>query len=70
MDAGQAETVVRQASAVERDWLPADKITTAVEVAFDPQAERVVARKRTRFEDLILDDVPAAVAHQDSISDL
>jgi ATP-dependent helicase HrpB len=61
VDAGQAETVVRQASAVDREWLPVEKFTTSVEVAFDPAAERVMARKRTRFEDLILDDVPAAL---------
>jgi ATP-dependent helicase HrpB len=61
VDAGEAETIVRQASAVERDWLPPKKTTTAVEVAFDPATERVTARKLTRFEDLILDDVPAAL---------
>jgi ATP-dependent helicase HrpB len=61
VDAGQAESIVRQASAVDRDWLPPEKIATTVEVAFDPTAERVVARKQTRFEDLILDDVPAVL---------
>jgi ATP-dependent helicase HrpB len=61
VDAGQAESVVRQASAVERDWLQPEKITTAVEVAFEPTTERVVARKRTRFEDMVLDDVPTAL---------
>ena len=35
VDAGQAETLVRQASAVERSWLPADRLRTAVEVEFD-----------------------------------
>jgi len=68
VDAGQAESVVRQASAVDRDWLPAEKITTAVEVAFDPAAERVVARKRTRFEDLILDDLPAALPASEEVA--
>ena len=68
VDAGQAESVVRQASAVDRDWLPAEKITTAVEVSFDPTAERVVARKRMRLEDLILDDVPAALPGSDEVA--
>jgi ATP-dependent helicase HrpB len=61
VDAGQAESVVRQASAVERDWLSPENIGTTVEVSFDPSAERVTARKRTRFDDLILDDVPSAL---------
>jgi ATP-dependent helicase HrpB len=61
VDAGQAEAVVRQASAVERDWLPSASLTTSTEVAFDEQSERVTARRVTRFEDLILDEVQAAL---------
>src|SRR5205823_3829365 len=44
VDAGQAETLVRQASVVERDWLPAEQLRTSVDVWFDLTAERVVAR--------------------------
>lgn len=61
VDAGQAEAIVRRASAVERAWLPPEKITTTVTVVFDETAERVTARKVTRFDDLVLDDVPAAL---------
>ena len=60
--------LVRQASAVDRGWLPAEKTSTAVEVAFDPGAERVTARKLTRFDDLILDDVPAALPADAEVS--
>jgi ATP-dependent helicase HrpB len=65
VDAGGAESLVRLASAVRREWLPAEKLTTATEVAFDEQAGKVVARKQTRFEDLVLDDTPAHVADED-----
>jgi ATP-dependent helicase HrpB len=61
VDAGQAETVVRQASAVEREWLPPELITAAVEVAFDPTTERVAARRRVRFDDLVLEEAAAAL---------
>jgi ATP-dependent helicase HrpB len=61
VDAGQTEALVRQASAVRRDWLPPEQLTAATEVWFDPAAERVSARKRVRFEDLVLEDVPAAL---------
>lgn len=61
VDAGQAETLVRQASMVSRDWLPPERIATTVDVAFDPATERVTARKRVRFDDLVLDDVQAAL---------
>src|SRR5262249_30762299 len=49
VDAGQTETLVRQASAVRRDWLPPDQVNVATEVWFDPDAERVSARRRVRF---------------------
>ncbi len=60
VDADKADALVRQASAVDRTWLPPELITTATEVAFDETAERVTARKLTRFEDLILDETQAA----------
>ncbi len=60
-DASRTESLVWQASAVEREWLPPERITTAVEVAFDVDAERVTARRRVRFEDLILEETQASL---------
>jgi ATP-dependent helicase HrpB len=58
VDAGRrgerAEALVRQASLVRREWLPATLLQTAVETDFDPDAERVVAQRRTRYFDLTL----------------
>jgi ATP-dependent helicase HrpB len=61
VDGGQAETLVRQASAVQRDWLPADQISFVTEVTYHPAAEKVVARRRVRFADLVLEDTSAAL---------
>jgi ATP-dependent helicase HrpB len=61
VDAGQTEALVRQASAIERDWLPPERTTTTVEVAFDPATEKVTARRRLRFEDLVIEETPAAL---------
>jgi ATP-dependent helicase HrpB len=61
VDAGQAEAVVWQASAIRRDWLPPERLTTTVEVTFDAAAERVAARKRVRYEDLLLEESAAAL---------
>ncbi len=61
VDAGQSEALVRQASAVRRDWLPPEQMTDTIEVAFDPVAERVTARRRLRFADLVIEDTPAAL---------
>jgi ATP-dependent helicase HrpB len=56
IDAGQTESLVRMASLVERDWLPADQMVESVDVAFDEKLERVTARRRVRIEDLTLED--------------
>ncbi|MFO0945189.1 MAG: ATP-dependent helicase HrpB [Planctomycetota bacterium] len=56
LDAGQAESMVRQASAVDRAWLDKDRLRVSIDVAFDPEREKVFAIRRTRYEDLILDE--------------
>jgi ATP-dependent helicase HrpB len=55
------ESLVRLASAVESAWLPPERLTTAVELQFDPAAERVIAWKRTRYEDLVLAEAEATL---------
>lgn len=58
-DSGQSETLVRQASLIERNWLPPTHVTSSVEVAYDVQRQKVVAFKRNKYVDLILDEMPA-----------
>lgn len=55
-DAGQGEIFVRQASGIERDWLPANQIEVTIDVTFDANQEKIVAQRRTRYFDLILDE--------------
>ncbi len=59
VDAAASETLVRIASGVQRDWLPPEQLTSGIEVEFDPASERVVARKRLRFGDLLLEETQA-----------
>jgi ATP-dependent helicase HrpB len=54
VDDAQPEAIVRSASRVERDWLPAERIRTSIEVSFDDDTEQVVALRTVRFEDLVL----------------
>jgi ATP-dependent helicase HrpB len=68
VDAGRAETVVRQASAVPRDWLPAERLSVATEVRFDRDAGRVTARRLVRFHDLVLDEAPAALPDEEEVA--
>ena len=52
----QAEDLVTLASEVAPEWLPAERLRVTVEMAFDPARERVAAWRRTRYEDLLLDE--------------
>jgi len=61
VDGRGVEALVRQASAVLRDWLPTELTTATVEVEFDDKTERVTAKKRWRFDDLLLEETPAAL---------
>lgn len=65
VDAAGADAFVRMASAVERSWLLAERITTRVEVTFDEASERLAARKRVRFDDLILEESHGHIADED-----
>ncbi|MEA2601746.1 MAG: ATP-dependent helicase HrpB [Acidobacteriota bacterium] len=62
LDAGHpGEALVRKASAVEPDWLPADRLRTSIDLEFDDSRERVAAWKRTRYEDLVIAEAEVPV---------
>lgn len=56
-----SEALVRQASAVDRQWLPPAHVRTTVEVDYDEAHDRLQARRRTYWETLLLEEVPAAL---------
>jgi ATP-dependent helicase HrpB len=66
-DAG-AEVLVRKASFVDRAWLPREHLTEEIEIVFEPTAERVVARRRLYWEDLLLEESPAALPAGERVS--
>ena len=57
LDAGRSEALVRQASAVERAWLDPAWIRSETSSGLDEASGRVVALRRTRFDDLVLEEV-------------
>jgi ATP-dependent helicase HrpB len=61
LDTGQSESMVRQASRVERGWLPDSQLQTGVDVVYDSSREKVMAMKRSRFGDLLLSETATAV---------
>jgi ATP-dependent helicase HrpB len=61
IESGQPESIVRQASAIMKSWLPASHITNSVEVDYDPVREKIIAMRRTRFCDLVLEEASTAL---------
>lgn len=60
-DLGGAEALVRQASAVRREWLPDSQLVTTTDLQFDTDRQRVVALRRVRFADLVIEESPTAI---------
>ncbi|MBX7105896.1 MAG: ATP-dependent helicase HrpB [Gemmataceae bacterium] len=60
VDAGAGESVVRLASGIERDWLPSETVASAIEADYDDSAGRLMAWRRSRYFDLIIDESPTA----------
>ena len=61
IDLNKSDLIVRRASSVERSWLPSSQIATTTEVVFDSTREKVVAFKRTRFCDLLLEESVSSI---------
>jgi ATP-dependent helicase HrpB len=65
LDAGRSgpfsEALARKASAVEPEWLDAERLSTTIDLELDAERERVAAWKRTRYEDLVIaeTEIPA-----------
>jgi ATP-dependent helicase HrpB len=68
VDSAGTEALVRQASAVQRDWLPSEQLRATTEVAFNAEIERVTARRRLYFEDLLLQETQAALPDEEQTS--
>jgi len=70
VDGGQTDAMVRQASAVELEWLPESSLRKVTELFFHPTQKQVVARKREYFEDLVLSETPVPVPEGDDAGEL
>jgi len=61
VDDKSANAKVRLASGVERDWLPDELLETRDEVFFNPTQKQLMGRRRTYWDDLMLEESPIAV---------
>ena len=62
------EALVRLAASIQRDWLAPELVHDSVEVIFDEDAERVVARRRLRYLDLLLEESAGSTTDADAVS--
>lgn len=70
IDGAGIEATVRQASEVQREWLPQDQVRSGEELFFHPTQKQVVARRRVAFADLILDESPTAITDREAAAEV
>lgn len=70
VEGGGSEASVWMASAVEREWLPDELLKISTDLFYDDAAERVQARRRVCWSDLILEESPAPLPQDDSVANL
>jgi ATP-dependent helicase HrpB len=66
IDGAQGEALVRMASGVKREWLPEELLTVRVDVEFDAARGQLLARRRVLWDDLLLEESPAALPHDEA----
>lgn len=64
VDLKKAELSVRRASAIEAGWLPGQLLSESTDVVYDAARQKVVALRRTRFLDLVLEEGIASMPPQ------
>jgi ATP-dependent helicase HrpB len=62
------EALVTQASAVRREWLSPELLSAGVEVFFDEAKQQLTARRRLWWEDLLLEESPAALPKGEAVA--
>ncbi|MEI8369415.1 MAG: ATP-dependent helicase HrpB [Planctomycetia bacterium] len=66
LDDGGGEARVRQASAIDREWLDDEglrvNLTSGEELLYSPSRRQVEARRRTAWIDLVLEEAPVAIS--------
>ena len=70
LDAGAGDVVVRQASRIDLEWLPSEKLVERDELFFHPTQKQVVARRRILWQDLVLSETPTSVQNGDQCATL
>lgn len=70
VDGAGTEATVRQASAVEFEWLPPNLLRKTEDLFLHPSSKQVVARRRLYWDDLILDEQPCELTDHAAAADV
>ncbi|MCA9081281.1 MAG: ATP-dependent helicase HrpB [Planctomycetaceae bacterium] len=70
LDGAGSEALVRQASAIDRGWLPNEFLSEGDALFFHPTQKQVVARSRVTWDDLVLEESSAEIRDPDAASRL
>lgn len=70
VDAGQTDATVREASLVKREWLDGSLLQTRDELFFHPTNQRVAARRRTFWDDLVIEESTAPLPQSANVADV
>jgi ATP-dependent helicase HrpB len=68
VDAASGEALVRQASAVDRQWLPENRITSQTIIEFDEATGKIIARRRVSFDGLPLEESQGSLPSPEQIA--
>ncbi len=69
VEASSGEANVRQASGVDRAWLPASHLRTETQVEFDEAQGKMFARRRVLWDTLVLEEAPAALPTGEALTE-
>jgi ATP-dependent helicase HrpB len=64
------EARARLVSAVDRDWLPSERLQSREELFFNPTKGQVEARQRTYWADLLVEETPVAISDWTAAAEL
>ncbi|MDX1927550.1 MAG: ATP-dependent helicase HrpB [Pirellulaceae bacterium] len=70
VDAGGSEASVRQASAIEPEWLPIEHLSQRDDRFMHPTQGTVVTRRRTYWLDLVIEETPIATPLDEATAEL
>lgn len=70
VDAGQTDATVREASLVKREWLDGALLQTRDDLFFHPSNKRVAARRRTYWDDLVIEEATAPLPKSERVGEV